>query len=110
MHVNFISALVSAALLWSLPTKLARAEPIPTPPTGGTRVLIVTGIDYPGHHWKETTPALKQILEKDSRLKVGVLNDPDALGDVNLENWDVVVLHFMNWEKPSPGQAARDNL
>ncbi len=92
------------------------AEPLPQPaadldaPTGGTRVLIVTGIDYPGHPWKKTAPVLKQILEKDARFKVRIVEDPDALASPKLHGWDVVVIHFMNWQKPGPGEAARENL
>jgi uncharacterized protein len=91
-------------------------QPAPTPawnldpPAGGTRVLIVTGIDYPGHPWRQTAPALKQLLEKDPRLKVRVVEDPEALASPKLKQWDAVVLHFMNWEKPSPGAQARANL
>ncbi len=80
------------------------------PPASGTRVLLVTGIDYPGHPWRETAPALKDLLEKDPRLKVRVLEDPHALASPRLQEWDVVILHFMNWEKPSPGPTARQNL
>ena len=76
----------------------------------GTKVLLVTGVDYPGHPWKQTAPAIKAGLEKDPRLKVGVLENPHELASPKLQNWDVVVLHFMNWEVPSPGEEARKNL
>jgi type 1 glutamine amidotransferase len=81
-----------------------------TPLLEGTRVLLVTGIDYPGHLWRQTAPALKGVLEKDPRLKVRIVEDPDVLASPQLQSWDAVVLHFMNWEKPSPGAAARQNL
>lgn len=82
-----------------------------TPPvTKGTHVLLVTGIDYPGHLWRQTAPALKALLEKDSRLQVRIVEDPGALASAQLKQWDVVILHFMNWETPSPGQEARENL
>ncbi|MCL4194676.1 MAG: hypothetical protein KJZ87_23260, partial [Thermoguttaceae bacterium] len=48
------------------------------------RVLIVTGEDYPGHKWQETTPALKSQLEKDSRLAVDVLDDLKRLPSADL--------------------------
>ena len=84
-------------------------NPVP-PPGQGTHVLLVTGIDYPGHHWKETAPALQQLLEKDTRLKVRVVEDPNVLASPSLQQWDAVILHFMNWEKPAPGPQARTNL
>ncbi|MGC8742841.1 MAG: ThuA domain-containing protein [Verrucomicrobiia bacterium] len=74
------------------------------------RILIVTGNDYPGHEWKKTTPALTNLLSKDPRLKVDVLYDPNKLGEVDLKQFDAVILHFMNWETTSPPARARANL
>jgi uncharacterized protein len=76
----------------------------------GAKVLLVTGIDYPGHPWRETAPTLKKLLEQDSRLQVTIVEDPHELGSDRLGEWDVVILHFMNWEVPGPGPEARDNL
>lgn len=80
------------------------------PPADGTKVLLVTGIDYPGHHWQQTAPAVKEVLEEDARLKVRIVADPNALASPDLHRWDVVLLHFQNWEVPGPGESARDNL
>lgn len=84
------------------PPSAPRDEPI--------RVLIVTGIDYPGHHWKETAPVLKSLLQQDRRLRVDIVEDPGFLASPNLQEWNVVVLHFMNWQVPGPGPEARRNL
>jgi type 1 glutamine amidotransferase len=73
-------------------------------------VLLVTGIDYPGHPWRQTAPAVKNLLEKDPRLKVRVVEDLEVLASSKLKQWDVVIIHFMDWEKPGPGPAARENL
>ena len=81
-----------------------------TPPAEGTRVLLVTGIDYPGHPWRETAPALKAILDQDPRLKTRIVEDPNALASPKLQDWDVVIIHFMDWEIPGPGPEARENL
>jgi len=81
-----------------------------TPLAPGTKILIVTGDDYPGHAWPQTAPALKAILENDPRLQVRIVEDPEALASPQLQAWDAVILHFMNWEKPGPGPAARENL
>ena len=92
----------------------APAKPAPvvdlTAPAEGTKVLIVTGDDYPGHPWQQTAPALKAILDKDPRLKVRIVEDPNALASPKLQDWDAVIIHFMDWEKPGPGPAARENL
>ena len=89
---------------------------IARPATGGERkpdvirVLIITGIDYPGHHWWETTPVLEEELSKDSRMKVKVLNDPYKLDVTDLSSYNALLLHFMNWEKPDPNNKAKQNL
>lgn len=74
------------------------------------RVLIVTGQDYPGHKWRETAPVLAEGIRGDSRLEVVVTEDPKDLASPELNDYDAVVLHFMNWEQPDPGPAARANL
>ncbi len=95
------------------------AEPVPTvigspsdlvPPAEGTKVLLVTGIDYPGHPWQQTVPVLKELLECDPRLKVHIVTDLNLLAAPQLNDWDVVVMHFMDWEVPGPGPAAQENL
>lgn len=78
--------------------------------TGLKKVLIVTGDDHPAHNWRQTAPALADVLRQDKRLAVEVVDDPNFLGSPKLNNYDVVVLHFMKWEKPAPGQKERENL
>lgn len=73
-------------------------------------ILLVTGVDYPGHKWRETAPALKRILEADQRLDVRIVEDPHFLDSAALTNYAAVLLHFQNWEVPGPGAAARENL
>ena len=73
-------------------------------------VLIITGQDYPGHKWRETAPVLAKLLEKDKRINVRIVEDPHFLDSSAIGRYDVIVLHFMNWEQPAPGQKARENL
>ncbi len=73
-------------------------------------VLIVTGIDYPGHKWKLTTPVLQRAICQDPRLIVTVAEKSSYLADPNLFDYDAVVLHFMDWETSDPGPTARENL
>lgn len=72
------------------------------------KVLLVTGVDL--HKWKETAPLLTAQLQKDPRLEIKVIEDPHALATEPLDKVDVIVLHFMNWKVPAPGEAARENL
>jgi len=73
-------------------------------------VLIVTGIDHPAHNWRQTAPALAETLRKDRRLKPRVVEDPHFLDSSAVHRYDVVVLHFMSWEQPTPGPKAQANL
>jgi uncharacterized protein len=73
-------------------------------------ILLVTGVDYPAHLWRETAPTLKRILEADPRLEVRIVEDPHFLDSPALTNYAVVLLHFQNWEVPGPGAGARENL
>ena len=78
------------------------------------RVLVVTGHDY-AHDWKKTTPALKEVLEADRRIRVDVLEGPDKLESADLKPYQVVLLHFSsgdlkNKDWKDPGEKARENL
>ncbi|MDO8540267.1 MAG: ThuA domain-containing protein [Opitutaceae bacterium] len=80
------------------------AEPKPL------QVLLITGCDYPGHVWRETTPVLAAALREDARVDVRVLEDAHFLDSGALARYQVVVLHYMNWRTPAPGAAAQQNL
>ncbi len=75
-----------------------------------SRVLIVTGEDYAGHRWRETTPALQEAIEQDARMKVDVLDDLSKLAETDLGPYASVVLHFKNYDPKVPGRAGFDNL
>ncbi len=99
---------VAVGELWLVETKAggqASVEERRTP-----KVLIVTGIDYPAHEWRKTAPVLKQMLESGGGAGVLVVEDPAFLDSAAITNYDVVLLHFQNWEVPGPGAAARANL
>jgi len=105
MRRLWLLALLSAAVGLAAP---AGGQAVPGTPA--KRVLIVTGIDYPGHKWPETAPVLSEMLAKDQRLDVSVVEEPTFLASPELHGYDVVVLHFMDWEQPDPGPEARANL
>lgn len=75
-----------------------------------TRILLVTGLEYPGHPWRQTAPALAEAIEKDPRLQVQILENAHALTNLDLTPYKALVLNYMNWEQPAPGAAARENL
>jgi type 1 glutamine amidotransferase len=75
-----------------------------------TRILLVTGLEYPGHPWRQTAPALAEALEKDARIQVQIIENAHALTNLDLTPFKAIVLNYMNWEQPSPGDKARENL
>lgn len=89
---------------------VAKGGEAPALTTGKARVLLVTGVDYPGHHWRETAPVLAEALRKDARLEVAIVEDPRFLDSAAVKSFDLVLLHFQNWQQPGPGESARENL
>lgn len=89
---------------------ISRAGVAAESPAGQIKVLIITGQDYPGHVWRETAPVLRNLLEEDPRFVVRILEDPHALDTATLTNYQVVLLHFQNWQVTGPGAAARESL
>jgi type 1 glutamine amidotransferase len=75
-----------------------------------TRVLLLTGEDYPGHKWRETAPVLKEQLAKDPRLSVDVVDDLKFLRSPQLFDYEVVVAHFKNYDPNVPGPEGQANL
>jgi len=96
-----------------------RTPPSPAPATAKVdrssskaevRALMVTGVDYPGHKWRETAPVLRKAIEKDGQLAVDVVEDPAWLASGALNGYKVLIHHWMNWEVPAPGTEARENF
>ena len=81
-------------------------------PGEAKRILIFTGVDYPGKQWRETTRFLGNAIGRDERLSVSVTEVPEDLADSDLSRYDAIVLHFMAWDAPDPdpGPEARANL
>jgi len=95
--------LISMFLLIGFSTNaIAEEKPI--------RLLIVTGNDYPGHQWRETTPVVRTILSQKSYFDVRVSEDVEILAASPEERYDAIVLHYCNWESPLPSPAAREGL
>ncbi|MGD0092286.1 MAG: ThuA domain-containing protein, partial [Planctomycetota bacterium] len=89
------------------PVEIKKGQP---EPGRTTKILIVTGIDYPGHIWKETYPVLRAALNQDKRLLVDVAEDPKILCSQEINDYAALIIHFMNWQKPDPGEPAHANL
>ena len=51
-----------------------------TQPKAEKQVLLVSGQDFPGHHWRKTGPVMAEILAEDERMEVTICETPYALG------------------------------
>jgi len=99
-----------ASLLLSGAARSFAADVSAAPTSSKSRILLVTGIDYPGHLWRQTAPVLVSALSKDPRLEAFTVEDPQFLDSAAITNYALIVLHFQNWQRPGPDQRARENL
>jgi type 1 glutamine amidotransferase len=81
-------------------------EPDATP----VRVLIVTGVDYQGHRWQQTAPALREVLQADKRMEARIVEDHEFLASDVIFDYDVVLLHFKNYDPTQRGEQVQANL
>ena len=67
------------------------------------RVLILAGNDaHRWHNWERTAPALKALLERDSRLRVDVWHDIEDLAKKPLRGYHVILQNYVNWQDRRP--------
>ncbi|MCX7824802.1 MAG: ThuA domain-containing protein [Verrucomicrobiae bacterium] len=94
---------------------LAAAFAAPAPQNPATeekpiRVLIVTGVDWKGHLWKETGPALREILQADPRVDARLAEDPGFLAADAVTSYHAIVLYFKNYKLFAQQEKAQANL
>lgn len=89
---------------------LVAAEDKPAGEKKLTRVLLITGRDVPAHPWRETTPILREHLEKSGEFEVVVCEEPLVLESTALQSYDVVLLNYYNWQRPGITPKAQQNL
>jgi type 1 glutamine amidotransferase len=102
---------LSALFLQAMTTAPLAADPA-SPASGRSqaKILLLTGNEYPGHKWKETAPLIAEFLGKDRRLTIDVNPQPEFLASPKLQAYDAIVMNYMNWKCPDPGEPARGNL
>jgi type 1 glutamine amidotransferase len=67
------------------------------------KVLIITGDNVSAHAWRETSKALKDLLEKDARVAADITESPSRdLTDENLAKYDVLLLNYKDTQAGPP--------
>lgn len=91
---------------------MASAQPATQPSAPPkTRVLVITGRDVAAHNWRETTPVLREHLEKSGKFEVIVSEEPLVLeSSTALATYDVILLNYYNWQRPTITDQAKENL
>ena len=107
--VTLSCALTVILLLVSEGWAAKPATPAQTP-TAHAKILVLTGNEYPGHKWRETAPWIAKFLMVDPRLTVDVNTNPAFLASPELGNYDAIVLNYLNWKCPDPGDKSREGL
>ncbi len=70
-------------------------------PDAPTRVLLLAGNEaHRWHHWERTTPAVVAALERDPRLRVEVISEPEEFARRDLSRYGAIVLNYCNWQDP----------
>lgn len=70
--------------------------------TSKKRVVIVTGDDWTGHHWRATGPELAGILREDPRLEVLIVESPAVFASPWMDHFDAAVIHFKDYANRLP--------
>lgn len=96
------AVVVAAGMFLFVATCTAEEKPV--------RVLLVTGVDYPGHRWKETAPVLRTVIEQDKRLEVRIVDDLEFLASDVIFDYDVLLVHFKNYDVPRRAEQVQQNL
>lgn len=66
------------------------------------KALILTGDNIEAHEWEKTTEALRNLYETKSPFHVDVSTDIEDLGEYNLNDYDLLILNYCNWNHPKP--------
>jgi type 1 glutamine amidotransferase len=108
-RLSLVAMALAMACLAAAPARAADPKS-PAASQKQAKILLLTGNEYPGHKWRETAPLIAKFLAQDSRLAVELNEKPEFLASPKLQSYDAIVLNYMNWKSPDPGEAARANL
>ncbi len=74
------------------------------------QVLLVTGVEYEGHPWRETAPRIAKQLETSPEIQVRVEPDYNVLCTDEIFRYDVMFFNFKNYDPLTDDEKALDNI
>ncbi len=74
------------------------------------KTLILTGYQHPAHEWRTVTAALILALEQDPRLLVDVTENIEDLATSKIDEYELLVMNYNNWDKPGLSEPAKTHL
>ena len=80
------------------------------PTTEKARILLVTGVDYPGHLGGRRRPCWPRRCARTRGWRCSRWKTPPSWIRRPSANTTCILLHFQNWQQPGPGERARENL
>lgn len=81
-----------------------------SPAAEPVKVMIVTGVDYPGHPWRTQAVELRKALTASKKIDVRLVEDIEVLGTNLIFDYDVLLLNFKNYDPLKREEAAKNNL
>jgi len=88
----------------------SQTTPAQAPAEKPVRVLIVTGVDYPGHPWKTQAVLLQRELGVARHIDIQLSEDIEVLGTDAIFDYDVLMMNFKNYDPLKREEQAKANL
>ena len=88
----------------------SQTTPAQAPAEKPVRVLIVTGVDYPGHPWKTQAVLLRRELGAARHIDIQLSEDIEVLGTDAIFDYDVLMMNFKNYDPLKREEQAKANL
>ena len=89
---------------------VSQTTPAQAPAEKPVQVLIVTGVDYPGHDWRTIGRLLRRELEASKHINTEYTANIEVLGTNLIFNYDVLMMNFKNYDPLEREEQAKANL
>ncbi|MBI2948711.1 MAG: ThuA domain-containing protein [Verrucomicrobia bacterium] len=101
--------LILNAVVWTAKLEVPPGG-VESEPFAPFKTLILTGHNHPAHDWRAVTAALILALEQDPRAIVHVTESIEDLATEKINDYELLVMNYNNWDKPGLSEAAKANF